>query len=149
MNDGSADPYELERFVVAQESVYARVLAELRSGSKRTHWMWYVFPQIDGLGHSDTSRYYAIRNRQEAGAYLRHPLLGARLVECVETVMSVPGRSASEIFGYPDDMKFHASLTLFVCEAGGDSVFARAIDRFFGGQRHALTLRLLGDEDAT
>src|SRR5216684_3266838 len=100
------DPYDLRRFVDAQAPVYARVLAELRAGSKRSHWMWFIFPQIAGLGHSETARRFAISSREEAAAYLEHPLLGARLRECCRLAMLVEGRSARQIFGSPDDVKF-------------------------------------------
>jgi uncharacterized protein (DUF1810 family) len=107
------DPHDLNRFVWAQESDYGRALAEIRSGRKRTHWMWYVFPQLDGLGFSETARRYAIRGLNEARAYLQHPVLGPRLVECTEAVLAVQGRSALEIFGTPDDLKLRSCVTLF------------------------------------
>src|SRR5512134_731959 len=121
------DPYDLNRFISAQEGIYDRVLAELRGGQKRTHWMWYIFPQIDGLGHSPTTRHYAIKSLEEARRYLSHPVLGARLVECAESVLAVQGRSASDIFGYPDDMKLQSSMTLFARVAGPRSVFERVL----------------------
>jgi uncharacterized protein (DUF1810 family) len=145
--DGVADredPYELDRFIRAQEGVYDRVLAELRGGLKRTHWMWYIFPQIDGLGHSPTARQYAIKSLEEARRYLAHPVLGARLVECAESVLAVQGRSASEIFGYPDDMKLRSSMTLFALVAEPHSVFERVLDRYFQGKRDAGTLQIVG-----
>jgi uncharacterized protein (DUF1810 family) len=119
------DPYNLARFVDAQEPVYADVVAELRAGRKRTHWMWFVFPQIQGLGPSETAQWFAIRSLDEARAYLAHPVLGARLRECTRIVLDIEGRTASEIFGYPDDLKFRSSLTLFARAAGGD-VFGEA-----------------------
>jgi uncharacterized protein (DUF1810 family) len=137
------DPFALNRFISAQEGIYAGVLAELRSGRKRTHWMWFMFPQIDGLGHSATTIFYAIKSTEEARRYLNHPILGARLVECTEAVLAVKGRSISEIFGYPDDMKFKSSMTLFSRVAGPDSVFARALDRYFQGEGDVRTLRLM------
>src|SRR5438067_7360997 len=107
MNDtrGADDPHDLGRFVEAQEGVFDRALAEVRAGRKRTHWMWYVFPQLDGLGFSPTAKRYAIKSLDEARAYLAHPVLGPRLVECAEAVVGVAGRSAAEIFGSPDDLK--------------------------------------------
>src|SRR5436309_9839639 len=111
--DGSADPYSLSRFLQAQENVYQQALSEIRSGRKQSHWMWYIFPQYDGLGSSATSRRYAIKSVAEAEAYLRHPVLGPRLVQCAEAVLGVEGRSASAIFGSPDDMKLRSCATLF------------------------------------
>ncbi|MFN2285766.1 MAG: DUF1810 domain-containing protein, partial [Anaerolineae bacterium] len=113
MNDD--DAFDLSRFLKAQEPVYARVLSELRGGQKRTHWMWFIFPQIDGLGFSATTKYYAIKSLTEARYYLEHPVLAARLLECAEAVLAVKGRSISEIFGYPDDLKLKSSMTLFAC----------------------------------
>lgn len=139
----SADPFDLYRFVTAQERSYDSALAELRAGQKRTHWMWYIFPQFDGLGHSATSKYYAIKSLEEARQYLKHPILGARLLECVEAVLAVEGRSASAIFGYPDDLKLRSSMTLFARVAGPDSVFIRVLDKYFRGVQDSKTLRLL------
>ena len=102
---GHEDPFNLSRFVRAQENIYPEALAELRDGQKRTHWMWFIFPQIDGLGYSSTARHYAIKSEDEARHYLNHPVLGRRLLECAEAVLALAGRSASEIFGYPDDLK--------------------------------------------
>ncbi len=119
------------------------MLAELRAGRKRTHWMWFVFPQMLGLGHSATSVHYAIGSLEEARRYLDHPVLGARLVECAETILSVEGRSASDIFGWPDDLKLCSSMTLFAEAAGPDSVFERVLGKYFGGRRDARTLELL------
>ena len=137
------DPFDLKRFTSAQERDYDRVLAELRSGQKRTHWMWYIFPQIDGLGYSATSKYYAIKSIGEARQYLNHPVLGARLLECAETVLAIEGQSISNIFGYPDDLKLKSSMTLFECVAGPDSVFVRVLDKYFYGERDARTLDIL------
>lgn len=123
--------------------MYGSVLAELRAGRKRTHWMWFVFPQMLGLGHSATSVHYAIGSLEEARRYLDHPVLGARLVECAETILSVEGRSASDIFGWPDDLKLCSSMTLFAEAAGPDSVFERVLGKYFGGRRDARTLELL------
>jgi uncharacterized protein (DUF1810 family) len=139
----ASDPFDLHRFVSAQERSYDTALAELRSGEKRTHWMWYIFPQIDGLGHSATAKFYAIKSPEEARQYLEHPVLGPRLLTCAEAVLSVEGHSASEIFGFPDDMKLRSSMTLFASVAGPLSVFARVLDRYFHGEHDVRTLDLL------
>ncbi|MCK9396655.1 MAG: DUF1810 domain-containing protein [Methylobacter sp.] len=137
-------PFDLSRFTNAQENIYDSVLAELRSGRKRTHWMWYVFPQIDGLGHSATSKRYAIKSIEEARQYLNHPVLGKRLLECAEAVFTLEGRSISEIFGYPDNLKLKSSMTLFAYVATPScSVFTRILDKYFNSEQDALTLQLL------
>ena len=136
-------PFDLCRFTSAQEGIYDSVLAELRSGHKRTHWMWYIFPQIDGLGHSTTSKHYAIKSISEARQYLNHPVLGTRLLKCAEAVLTIEGRSVSEIFGYPDDLKFKSSMTLFAHVADPRSVFVRILDKYFDGKQDIKTLRLL------
>ena len=138
------DPYNLARFIGAQEKVYETVLAELRSGSKRTHWMWFIFPQIDGLGHSPTTRHDAIKSLQEARQYLAHSVLGARLLECAEAVLTVQGRLVSDIFGYPDDMKLQSSMTLFELVSDPQSVFERVLDKYYQGKRDARTLQIVG-----
>ena len=138
------DPYDLGRFVQAQADCYARALGEIRSGRKRSHWMWYLFPQLDGLGFSPTSRRYAIKSVAEAEAYLRHPTLGPRLLECGEAALGVEGRSALEIFGSPDDMKLRSCATLFARVSPPGSVFDRLLDKYFQGRRDDRTLRLLG-----
>ena len=140
---GRDDPFDLSRFTSAQEGIYDGVLAELRSGHKRTHWMWYIFPQIDGLGHSTTSKHYAIKSISEARQYLNHPVLGTRLLKCAEAVLTIDGRSVSEIFGYPDDLKFKSSMTLFACVADPRSVFVRILDKYFDGKQDIKTLRIL------
>jgi uncharacterized protein (DUF1810 family) len=137
------DPFNLQRFVSAQEEVYSRALEELKSGVKRTHWMWLIFPQIDGLGHSTTAKYYAIVNLEEARAYLNHPVLGERLLECAEAVSAIRGWTASEIFGYPDDVKLKSSMTLFASADETDSPFARVLHKYFQGERDVRTLQLL------
>ena len=138
------DPFDLNRFTSAQERVYGTVLAELKSGRKRSHWIWFIFPQIEGLGHSSTSQFYAIKSIEEARRYLKHPVLGARLVECAETVLGVEGRSVSDIFGYPDDMKLKSSMTLFASVTEDtNSVFVRVLEKYFHGERDERTLQLL------
>jgi uncharacterized protein (DUF1810 family) len=141
------DPYDLNRFANAQESSYAAALSELRAGRKRTHWMWFVFPQIAGLGHSSMSEHYAIRSEGEARAYLAHPLLGARLIECAEAVLSVEGKSATEIMGSPDDMKLKSCATLFAYVSPAGSVFQTILDQYYSSEADPLTLRLLVDGD--
>jgi uncharacterized protein (DUF1810 family) len=125
------DPYDLQRFVEAQERVYPQVCAELRRGHKTSHWMWFVFPQIRGLGHSPMAQKFAIASLAEAQAYLAHPSLGMRLRECTQLVVDVEGRTASEIFGYPDDMKFRSSMTLFSRAAPEDALFKTALTKYF------------------
>lgn len=144
MPASASDPYDLERFVEAQAGTYEQALAELRRGRKRTHWMWYVFPQLRGLGASALSHRYAIGSLEEARAYLAHPVLGPRLVECAEAVLAVQGRSARDIFGSPDDLKLRSSATLFAAVSPPGSVFHRVIDRYFGGQADDRTLALIG-----
>ncbi|MCE5254815.1 MAG: DUF1810 domain-containing protein [Actinomycetia bacterium] len=151
MSDGG-DPYDLNRFVEAQESCYAgtrerccdRALSEIRDGWKRSHWMWYMFPQLEGLGSSPTSVRYSIKSLPEAQAYLKHPVLGSRLRECAEAALSVEGRSAHDIFGSPDDWKLRSCATLFALVSPAGSVFHRVLDRFFQGDPDLKTLRLLG-----
>jgi len=140
----AADPYGLTRFVQAQERDYEQALSEIRSGQKRSHWMWYIFPQFDGLGFSSTSRRYAIKSVAEAEAYLRHAVLGPRLLESAEAAMGVEGRSALQVFGSPDDMKLRSCATLFACVSPAGSVFEQLLDKYFGGERDEKTLRLLG-----
>ena len=139
--------FDLDRFVAAQEPVYARVRAELAAGAKTSHWMWFVFPQLRGLGRSATAQHFGIENRVEAEAYLRHPVLGERLRECTRLVLAVRGRDATGIFGTPDDMKLHSSMTLFA-EVTDEPLFAEALERYFGGRRDARTLQLLKERAA-
>jgi uncharacterized protein (DUF1810 family) len=141
---GSGDPYDLGRFLEAQEGDYARALSEIASGRKRTHWMWYIFPQLDGLALSSTSRRYSIKSLDEARAYLAHPILGARLLECAEAVVGVEGRSAGAIFGSPDDLKLRSCATLFACVSPPGSVFDRLLAKYYEGKRDERTLHLLG-----
>ena len=140
------DPFDLARFLHAQETAYVAALDELRAGRKRTHWMWFIFPQMRGLGGSSMSLLYGIASLEEARAYLRHPILGARLAECTEAVLTAEG-SLREIFGAPDDMKFRSSMTLFSIPDGADSIYARALRRFWDGEPDAATLKLLAVGD--
>lgn len=139
----STDPFDLNRFVQAQEPVYETVLAELRGGQKRTHWMWFIFPQIAGLGRSAMAQRYAIKNLDEARAYLQHPVLGLQLEECTQIVLALENRTVSAIFGTPDDLKFHSCMTLFAQVAGSESVFALALKKYFQGQQDNHTLQQL------
>ena len=136
-------PNPLSRFVEAQATVYDTALAELNRGQKASHWMWFVFPQIAGLGHSPTARFYAIADLDEARAYLAHPVLGPRLVEAVEAILALPGRDANAVFGSPDDLKLRSSLTLFRAAAPDEPVFQQALDKYFGGEADPLTLARL------
>jgi uncharacterized protein (DUF1810 family) len=138
------DPYDLARFVQAQRDRHAQALAEIRSGRKRTHWMWFVFPQIDGLASSATARRYAIKSIDEAGAYLAHPVLGPRLRECAQAAVDVDSGSATDVFGSPDDLKLRSCATLFACVSPAGSVFERLLEKYWRGERDARTLRLLG-----
>ncbi len=142
-NKAGGDPFELERFVSAQSGAYSRALAELRGGEKRSHWMWFIFPQIEGLGHSSTARHYSIKSIEEARAYLAHPVLGPRLLECAQAVLTVEGRSAADIFGYPDDMKLRSSMTLFAQVSEPDSVFVQVLEKYYHGRQDDRTLELL------
>jgi uncharacterized protein (DUF1810 family) len=123
-------PYELERFVQAQQPVYAQVIEELRAGRKRSHWMWFIFPQIKGLGRSEMAKHYAISSKDEAVAYLAHPVLGPRLEQCAELVLAIQGKTLNEIFGDPDDLKFHSSMTLFASAAGPVSTFQACLNKY-------------------
>ncbi len=135
-----SDPYNLTRFVQAQENAYPTALRELQNGQKRSHWMWFIFPQIQGLGISPTAQYYAVRGLEEARAYLAHPMLGPRLSECTAMVNSLEGRSVTQIFGYPDHLKFRSSMTLFELAAGPDAAFSKALDKYYSGERDQATL---------
>ena len=134
---------DLERFVEAQEGVHERALAEVRAGRKTTHWMWFVFPQVAGLGSSPMAARYAIHSLDEARDYLAHPVLGLRRVACAEAALAVPERSAHDSFGSPDDLKLRSSATLFEKAAGPGSVFTRLLERFYGGERDTRTLERL------
>jgi uncharacterized protein (DUF1810 family) len=133
----------LERFVTAQAQIYPRVLAELQAGSKQSHWMWFIFPQIAGLSGSYRGQLYAIQSLEEAQDYLAHPVLGARLRECSQAVMVVEGKTAHQIFGSPDDLKFRSCLTLFAQVAPDEPLFADLLDKYFDGEADELTLQKL------
>ena len=137
------DRHDLNRFLAAQEGLYDQALAEIRQGRKQSHWMWFVFPQVKGLGFSATSQHFAIRSAAEARAYLAHPVLGPRLVECAEAALSIEGQTAREIFGSPDDLKLRSSATLFASVSPDGSVFHRLLDKYFDGQPDRRTLELL------
>ncbi|WP_374026029.1 DUF1810 domain-containing protein [Mycobacterium sp. HNNTM2301] len=139
-----SDPFDLQRFVDAQAPVYRNVVDELRSGRKRSHWMWYVFPQLRGLGGSPTAVYYGISSLDEARAYLRHDVLGPRLHECARLVNEVQGRSVGEIFGSPDDLKLRSSMTLFAQATDDNQDFVALLDKYYDGRQDRLTLERLG-----
>jgi uncharacterized protein (DUF1810 family) len=139
------DPFDLDRFVRAQASDYPRALEEIRNGRKRSHWMWYVFPQFAGLGHSPMSERYAIKSLAEARAYLEHPILSSRLTEIAEALLNLKGRSAYDVFGSPDDLKLKSSATLFGMVSAEGSVFHRLIEKYFEGRRDERTIQLAGD----
>jgi uncharacterized protein (DUF1810 family) len=135
--------FDLTRFTQAQADSYATVLAELKNGQKRSHWMWYIFPQLNGLGHSETAKYYAIKNLAEAQQYLNHPVLGKRLLECAAAVLAVEGRTILDIMGFPDNLKLNSSMTLFAHISNSNSVFTAVIDKYFAGKQDDKTLQLL------
>jgi len=137
------DPYDLDRFVQVQTHNFDIALVEIASGRKRSHWMWYIFPQFAGLGFSAMSQRYAIRSAAEAQAYLNHPILGPRLMQCCKALLAINGRSAHEIFGSPDDMKLQSCATLFASITPVDSVFAHVLKQYFSGQRDQKTLNML------
>jgi uncharacterized protein (DUF1810 family) len=143
-----ADPHHLDRFVAAQDRVIEAVREELRAGAKRSHWMWFVFPQPRGLGTSSMAQLFAIGSMDEARAYLTHPVLGPRLRECCELMLSVPRRSAHEILGSPDDLKFRSCLTLFSLADPRDPLFRACLDRFYGGEPDPRTVALCGTMEA-
>jgi uncharacterized protein (DUF1810 family) len=143
MNE-TGDTFNLQRFLDAQDRVVDTVTRELQDGSKRSHWMWFVFPQIRGLGHSSTAQHYALASLEEAEAYLNHPTLGERLVDWTKTVVGVQGKSAEQIFGYPDYLKFRSCMTLFSRVPGAPSVFQEALDKYYDGKPDQATLRILG-----
>ena len=137
------DPFDLQRFVTAQDEVYDDVVAELAAGHKESHWMWFVFPQVAGLGFSRNAEFYAIGSRAEALAYLEHPALGARLTECAELLLAVKGRTATRILGSPDDVKLRSSMTLFSQVAAQGSVFTKVLEKYYGGMPDPATLTAL------
>lgn len=137
------DPFNLQRFVDAQDLVYRSVISELRAGAKHSHWMWFVFPQVAGLGRSAMAEMYAIQSLDEAKAYLTHPLLGGRLKECTQLMLDVDGKSARQILGNPDDLKFHSSMTLFAHADPNEPLFREALAKYFDGKEDAMTLELL------
>ncbi len=139
----SKDPFALQRFVDAQAPVYEEVVSELRRGFKRTHWIWFIFPQIAGLGHSQMAKRFSISSLAEAEAYIEHPLLGSRLRECTRLVNQVEGRSIEQIFGYPDDLKFRSSMTLFTQATQDNALFEEALRKYFNDEPDSLTLERL------
>lgn len=141
----SSDSYNLERFLEAQDPIINQVKRELRSGQKQAHWMWFVFPQVAGLGSSQAAQQYAIASRDEAKAYLSHATLGPRLRDCTELVLEIEGKSATEIFGYPDDMKFRSSMTLFDAVSDGSALFETALEQYFDGEPDPQTLQFLSE----
>ena len=143
------DAFGLARFIEAQDPVWDDVISELRQGSKTSHWIWFVFPQLKGLGRSSTAQYYGIGSRAEAEAYLKHPVLGPRLIECTELLLVVEGRSIEAILGGIDAMKFRSSMTLFAEIDPEQTVFREALEKYFGGQKDPLTLSLLGPKICT
>jgi uncharacterized protein (DUF1810 family) len=138
------DPFHLGRFVEAQSGEYEQVLAELRAGRKQSHWIWFIFPQLKGLGRSPLTEHYGIGSIDEARAYLRHPVLGPRLEECTALVNKIEGRTVDEIFGFPDNLKFRSSMTLFANAAADNRIFLDALKKYFAGEPDAKTLELLG-----
>jgi len=142
---GSGGRYDLQRFVEAQNPVISQVKQELNSGQKRTHWMWYIFPQVAGLGSSRKAQRYGISSREEAEAYLEHPILGPRLRECTEIVNGIDGRSANDVFGSPDDLKFQSSMTLFETVADDATPFRTALEKYYDGERDERTLEFISE----
>ena len=137
----------LQRFIDAQEKDYDTAFAEISQGRKRSHWIWYIFPQIQGLGFSETSKFYAIKNIDEAAEYLKHPVLGERLIRICHALMKNPGNDANKIFGSPDDMKLKSSMTLFAALPGTDPVFQTVLDKFFNGTRDSKTIEILASQE--
>lgn len=142
-------PNQLDRFIQAQQNVFKQALAEIRNGRKQSHWMWYIFPQLEGLAHSPTAEHYAIKDAQEAKAYLAHPLLGQRLHECAQAMLDIQGRTANEILGSPDDLKLKSCATLFANVLPVGSVFECLLEKYYQGQRDIKTLRLLDKTTST
>jgi uncharacterized protein (DUF1810 family) len=146
LSSNDADPFDLQRFVDAQARVYGTVVAELRSGRKRSHWIWFVFPQLRGLGHSATAVRYGISSLDEARAYIAHQVLGPRLRECARLVAAIDGRSADDIFGWPDNLKVRSSMTLFAHATDDNSGFRAVLDKFYDGEEDPATVELLNSE---
>ena len=144
MLQSAKDSFDLARFVAAQDPLYDRVIAELQRGRKIGHWMWFIFPQIEGLGSSAISRQYAISGLEEAKGYLQHPVLGPRLRECTQLALAIEGSPIEEIFDYPDDLKFRSSMTLFARVADENEIFVAALEKYFDGEQDRLTLLWLG-----
>lgn len=149
MNAPGSDPFELSRFIEAQAASYELARQELAAGQKRSHWMWFIFPQVAGLGFSSMAQRYAIRSRAEAEAYLQHPVLGQRLRECVDLLLAVEGRSAEQIMGDPDFRKLQSSMTLFAEVAPGEPRFERLLEKYYGGEKDQKTLSFLVREGAS
>jgi len=138
-----AEHKDLVRFLEAQNHVYLKALDEIKSGQKRSHWMWYIFPQIKGLGSSENARFFGIKSLDEATAYVQHPILGKHLIEITKALLTIEGKSASDIFGYPDDLKLHSSMTLFSKVENADPVFNEVIKKYFNGVLDQGTLKIL------
>ncbi|RYY21476.1 MAG: DUF1810 domain-containing protein [Cytophagaceae bacterium] len=138
------EPNSLKRFLDAQAADYPTALAEIKAGRKRSHWMWYIFPQLRGLGLSETARHYGIADAAEAAAYLAHPVLGSRLLEISRALLALPGSDATRVLGSPDDMKLRSCMTLFGAVPGADGVFGAVLNKFYGGEKDAKTVQLLG-----
>lgn len=136
--------YNLDRFLDAQAQAYARALSEIKTGRKTSHWMWFIFPQIKGLGQSDIAKHYSIKNLDEATAYLNHPVLGKRLLEISNVLLEINGKTANQIFGNPDDLKLRSSMTLFANVKNTNPVFDEVLDKYFNAQPDKLTLQILG-----
>lgn len=136
-------PYDLERFVTAQGRNYQEALREIRNGRKTSHWMWYVFPQLSGLGYSETAKFYGIKNLEEAQAYVEHPVLGSRLIEISSALLAIEGKTAHQIFGSPDDLKLKSSMTLFSAVERASPAFGEVLDQYFAGEKDGKTLTLL------
>lgn len=133
----------LNKFIKAQQNSYQQVVKELHNGKKTTHWMWFIFPQIDGLGHSSTAKYYSVKTIKEAKEYIKHPVLGKRLLECANILLNIKDRSANEIFGYPDDLKLRSCMTLFNFATPEHNVFAEVLKKYFDGKKDQMTLSIL------
>ena len=137
---------DLQRFLDAQEEDFEIALSEIRGGRKRSHWMWYIFPQIAGLGFSSTSKFYAIKDKMEARSYLAHSVLGERLIEISNALLEIEGKTANQIFGNPDDMKLKSSMTLFGALEDSNPVFQKVLDKYFGGAKDERTIKIIGDQ---